>query len=181
MKNILKKYIQKIKSSKNLDEKKCLAQEFLETLIQKKDTWIEEKYYHPNLKQGFSGWVIHEERDHSLCLVIQSWSVHKGAPPHNHGTWSVTAGVIGEEEHIIYHPIPYPYPSEHKLSIRKTVRLKPGTMLSLEKYDLHSVKNNTQDVSLSMSFYGKHPNYTKRVQIDAETYLVDNFICEEEN
>lgn len=179
--NTLENSIKKIKLANTLKEKKQLAEDLLKAMVNNKNSWINEKYYHPNKKQGFSGWVIHQEPDHSLCLVIQSWCPHKGAPPHNHDTWSITVGVIGEEEHTVYENLPRPYPKKHQLSIKKIIACKPGTSIHLEKNAIHSVKNKMSDITLSITFYGKHPNYTNRVQIDPDTHRVEKFICEEEN
>lgn len=177
--NTLKSTIKKIKSASALKEKQQLAIDLLKSMVDNKD-WLEEKYYHPNQKQGFSGWVVHQEPDHSLCLVIQSWCPHKGAPPHNHATWSITAGVIGEEEHIIYNNLSRPYPKKHPLIIKKIITCQPGMIFHLRNNAVHSVKNKMSDITLTLTFYGKHPNYTNRVQIDPTSYCVEKFICEEE-
>lgn len=178
--NTLKNSIKTIKSAKTLKEKKQLSENLLKEMVSNKDSWIKKKYYRPNPKQGFSGWVIHQEPDHSLCLVIQSWCPHKGAPPHNHATWSITAGVVGEEEHTIYNELPRPYPKKHPLIIKKTLVCEPGTIIHLKNNEIHSVKNKMDDITLSITFYGKHPNYTNRIQIDPNTHCVEKFICDEE-
>lgn len=128
-------------------------------MVNKKDSWIKEKYAHPNDKQGFSGWNIHQEPD--LALLSHAKLVFKGTPPHNHGTWSITAGVTKEEEHIIYHPLPRPYQKKHQLTIKKILVCKPGTIIHLGNNALHSVKNKMNDIN-STFYLWKAPKLYKQ-------------------
>ena len=57
--------------------------------------WREDKYFSPDVEQGFSAWVIHEEADHGRCILVTSWAPGLGAPPHTHGTWVVFTSADG--------------------------------------------------------------------------------------
>lgn len=65
-------------------------------------SWVEERFYRPNEEQGFSATLLHEEPDHSLAVLAVSWLPGRGAPPHDHGTWAVVAGVDGPEKNTFW-------------------------------------------------------------------------------
>ena len=56
-------------------------------------TWLEATHYECDLDQGFGAHLLHEEPDHMLAVFAGAWLPGRGAPPHNHGTWAVVAGV----------------------------------------------------------------------------------------
>src|SRR6516162_3638413 len=60
-------------------------------------SWLEERFYIANPDQGFGVHLLHEEIDHHLAIFAVSWLPGRGAPPHDHGTWAVVAGVDGPE------------------------------------------------------------------------------------
>ncbi len=54
--------------------------------------------YQADDAQGFGVYLLHEEPDHTLAVLAVSWLPHRGAPPHDHGTWAVIARVEGPEK-----------------------------------------------------------------------------------
>jgi len=52
--------------------------------------------------QGFGFRVLNEEADHSLPIIVLAWASDRGAPPHDHGTWAVIAGVDGAEKNTFH-------------------------------------------------------------------------------
>ena len=67
-----------------------------------KDSWLEERFYKADLDQGFGVYLLHEEPDHRLAVFAVSWLPKRGAPPHDHGTWAVIAGVDGPEKNEFF-------------------------------------------------------------------------------
>lgn len=65
-------------------------------------TWLEPKHYECDPHQGFGAHLLHEEPDHTLAIFAGAWLPGRGAPPHNHGTWPVLAGVIGAERNTLW-------------------------------------------------------------------------------
>jgi predicted metal-dependent enzyme (double-stranded beta helix superfamily) len=59
-------------------------------------TWLEDRMYYADAAQGFGVYLLHEEPDHTLAIFAVSWLPNRGAPPHDHGTWAVIAGVDGQ-------------------------------------------------------------------------------------
>jgi predicted metal-dependent enzyme (double-stranded beta helix superfamily) len=68
-------------------------------------TWLQQKHYEANPEQGFGTFLLHEEPDHSLAVLVVNWLPGRGAPPHDHGTWAVVSGVEGLEKNISYRRI----------------------------------------------------------------------------
>ncbi len=64
--------------------------------------WLLPEHYECDKEQGFTAHLLHEEADHALAVFAISWLPGRGAPPHNHGTWAVVAGVDGDEKNIFY-------------------------------------------------------------------------------
>ncbi|HYY16565.1 MAG TPA: hypothetical protein VE965_07975, partial [Gammaproteobacteria bacterium] len=60
--------------------------------------WLETSHYECDPEQGFGVHLLHEEPDHTLAVFAIAWLPGRGAPPHNHGTWAVVAGVDGPEK-----------------------------------------------------------------------------------
>jgi predicted metal-dependent enzyme (double-stranded beta helix superfamily) len=65
-------------------------------------SWLEAKHYDCDPRQGFGAHLLHEEQDHALAIFAGAWLPGRGAPPHNHGTWAVVAGVIGAERNTLW-------------------------------------------------------------------------------
>src|SRR6266850_4830168 len=67
-----------------------------------RDSWLEKRFYAADAEQGFGLHMLHEEPDHSLAVFAVSWLPNRGAPPHDHGTWAVVAGVDGPEKNEFF-------------------------------------------------------------------------------
>ena len=65
-------------------------------------TWLRPEHYRCDEAQGFGVHLLHEEPDHTLAVFAASWLPGRGAPPHNHGTWAVVAGVDGPETNVFW-------------------------------------------------------------------------------
>src|SRR5438128_6491915 len=64
--------------------------------------WLQPHHYACDPEQGFGVHLLHEEPDHTLAVFAIAWLPGRGAPPHNHGTWAVVAGVGGLETNIFW-------------------------------------------------------------------------------
>jgi predicted metal-dependent enzyme (double-stranded beta helix superfamily) len=122
---------------------------------------------HCDIEQGFGFQLLHEEEDHSLAVAVLSWLPGRGTPPHDHGTWGVVVGVEGNEVNLFWRRTDdrsrtgyarLEQANEKIVSRGDTVALLPDT--------IHSVRNDTDRVSVSLHVYGTHVNYTERFQFD---------------
>lgn len=118
-------------------------------------------------EQGFGVYPLHEEPDHSLAVFAVSWSPGRGTPPHDHGVWAVVVGVDGPEANLFWERVDdgsRPGHAELRQIGRKV--FGPGEVLAMPKGTIHSVVNESGQVTMSLHVYGKHINHTTRSQFD---------------
>jgi predicted metal-dependent enzyme (double-stranded beta helix superfamily) len=142
-----------------------------------KASWLEDEMYTADTAQGFGVHLVHEEPDHTIAILTVSWLPRRGAPPHDHGTWAVVAGVDGPEKNEFFERADDRSRPGH--AVLKKIGEKVcdvGDVVALPKGSIHSVWNETDQVSLSLHIYGKHINYTGRSQFDLERRTETPFI-----
>jgi predicted metal-dependent enzyme (double-stranded beta helix superfamily) len=125
--------------------------------------WVRPEYYECNPEQGFGIHVLHEEPDHSLWVIAASWLPHRGAPPHNHGTWAVVAGIDGEEKNVLWRR------RGEKLELQGSETIGPGQLATFVSNAIHSVANEGDRTTLSLHVYGRNLNFAQRSRFDPET------------
>ena len=138
--------------------------------------WIEERFYTPDPETGFSAFLLHEEDDHRLTVLAASWIPGMGVGPHDHGTWAVVVGVQGNERNIRYKRMDdRSNPEYAELEVKEESIAGPGDLVCIRNGGIHSVRNDSDAVTLSLHTYGYHVNHTKRFQYDLETCAVAEF------
>jgi predicted metal-dependent enzyme (double-stranded beta helix superfamily) len=140
------------------------------------DNWIEDRFYEPDEETGFSAFLLHEEQDHSLAVLAVSWTPGMGVGPHDHGTWAVVVGVDGIERNIRYQRLDdRSNPDYAELEIKDESTAGPGDLVCIKKGGIHSVRNDSDKVTLSLHTYGTHVNYTIRSQFDVDARTAKEF------
>jgi len=140
-------------------------------------TWLEAKHYECDPDQGFGAHLLHEESDHTLAIFAGAWLPGRGAPPHNHGTWAVVAGVVGTERNTLWTRVDGgSRPGHAEIRRQKDRVLRPGDVLTFQPDTIHSVINDTESITVSLHVYGKHVNHTQRSQFDPEQNTEKTFI-----
>jgi predicted metal-dependent enzyme (double-stranded beta helix superfamily) len=130
-------------------------------------SWLVPSMYECDDAQGFGVHLLHEEPDHTLAVFAASWLPGRGAPPHNHGTWAVVAGVDGPETNVFWRRLDDGTRPGHAEIVEQGRKLfGPGEVVSFMPDSIHSVLNETDRVTVSLHVYGKHLNYTTRWQFD---------------
>ena len=144
-------------------------------LVQNK-SWIEDRYYEPDPATGFSPFLLHEEYDHSLAVLVVSWVPGKGVVPHDHGTWAIVAGIEGIERNVRYKRLDDRTKPDHaELEVKEETCAGPGELVCIRTGGIHAVYNDSDKVSLSLHTYGKHINHTNRSQYDLASGAVEPF------
>ncbi len=139
--------------------------------------WLEARHYLCDPAQGFGAHLLHEEPDHSLAVIAGAWLPGRGAPPHDHGTWALVAGVEGWEKNSLFvRTDDRSRPGHARVEWRSDVLLGPGDVLTFLPDSIHSVVNQTDSVSVSLHVYGMHVNHAQRSQFDPETGTEKPFI-----
>lgn len=132
-----------------------------------KDTWLERGHYRTDPQQGFGVHLLHEEADHTLAVMAVAWQPGGGAPPHNHGTWAVVAGVDGSETNVFWQRLDDgSRPGYAQIEKQAAKVFAEGDIVSFLPDAIHSVINETARVTVSLHVYGKNLNYTGRSQFD---------------
>ena len=146
-----------------------------------KANWLEDRMYHADPAQGFGVYLLHEEPNHTLAILAVSWLPHRGAPPHDHGTWAVVAGVDGPEKNEFYERVDdnsrQGYAELKKVG-EKVCRV--GDVIAMPRGMIHSVGNDSDVVTVSLHIYGKHINHTGRSQFDLEKRMEMPFVVKVE-
>ena len=135
-------------------------------------TWLQPAHYACDPEQGFGVHVLHEEPDHALFVIAAAWLPGRGVAPHNHGTWAVVAGVDGDERNVFWKRLDDGSRPGHA-QIRKQGEkvFGPGDVLTLLPGAIHSVVNDTSQVTVSLHVYGYNLNLATRSQFDPERDL----------
>ena len=147
-----------------------------------KSTWLKERMYEADTTQGFGVHLIHEEPDHTIAILALAWLPDRGAPPHDHGTWAVVAGVDGPEKNEFFERTDdrsRPGHAELKKIGEKVCNV--GDVVALPQGTIHSVWNEADKVSLSLHIYGKHINHTGRSQFDLQKQTETPFVVKMQN
>ena len=141
--------------------------------------WLREEYYQANPEQGFGTYLLHEEPDHSLAVFAVNWLPKRGAPPHDHGTWAVVAGVEGIERNIRYNRLDDgSQPGHAELEEKHAFDADAGDVICMKTGGIHAVRNETDTLSISLHTYGRHVNHTSRSQFDLEKNEQKAFIVD---
>lgn len=143
--------------------------------------WLQQHHYECDLEQGFGVHLLHEEPDHTLAVFAIAWRPGRGAPPHNHGTWAVVTGVDGPERNTFWKRLDDgSRPGYAEIISEGTRVFGPGEVVSFLPDDIHSVTNETDQVTVSLHIYGKHLNYTGRSQFDPNAKTEMPFIVKQQ-
>jgi predicted metal-dependent enzyme (double-stranded beta helix superfamily) len=130
-------------------------------------TWLQPAHYACDPEQGFGVHVLHEEPDHTLFVIAAAWLPGRGVAPHNHGTWAVVAGVDGDERNTFWKRLDDgSRPGYAKLHKQGEKVFGPGDVLALLPGAIHSVANDTSQVTVSLHIYGYNLNLATRSQFD---------------
>jgi predicted metal-dependent enzyme (double-stranded beta helix superfamily) len=133
-------------------------------------SWLEPRHYRCDQAQGFGVHLLHEEPDHTLAVFAAAWLPGRGAPPHNHGTWAVVAGVDGRERNIFWKRVDDGSRPGYAEIVKQAEKVfGAGEVVTFLPDSIHSVTNDTDAVTVSLHVYGQHVNYTTRSQFDPDT------------
>ena len=165
------------------DEREILSQvrPFARRAALSKDSWLEKRFYVANPDQGFGVYLLHEEADHSLAVFAVSWLPHRGAPPHDHGTWAVVASVDGPEKNEFFERVD----DRSRLGFAELKKVGEkvfdvGDVLAMRTGQVHSIWNDSETVSISLHIYGKNIQHTGRSQFDVEKRTETPFLLKVE-
>jgi predicted metal-dependent enzyme (double-stranded beta helix superfamily) len=128
-------------------------------------------------EQGFGFQLLHEEPDHNLAVALLNWLPGRGTPPHDHGTWGVVVGVEGDEVNTFFKRVDDGSRDGHaELKQLSSKAFSPGEAIGITPSIIHSVHNETDQISVSLHVYGRHINFTNRSKFDVDHQTVEPFV-----
>ena len=143
--------------------------------------WLKPEHYTCDEEQGFGVHLLHQDPDHTLAVFAIAWLPGRGAPPHNHGTWAVVSGVDGLETNIFWKRLDDGNREGYAEVVKNGEKaFGPGEVVCFLPHEIHSVQNDTDEVTVSLHIYGKHLNFTGRSQFDVENDIEAPFIIKEQ-
>ena len=140
-------------------------------LVRYQHNWLRDSMCVPSPEPGRAGtFTLHEEPDHSLAVIVVTWLPGEETPPHDHGTWAVIAGLRGRETNHWWKRLDDgSRPGYAEVKRNGHVRVEPDTVIAMGARRIHSVQNDSKDVSVSLHIYGMHVDYTGRSRFDPES------------
>ena len=143
--------------------------------------WLSKDHYRCDEEQGFGVHLLHEEPNHDLAVFAVAWLPDRGTPPHDHGTWAVVVGIDGDETNINWRRLDDGLrPGHAKLEEYHRVVAGHGDVMTFLPRDIHTVWNETGQVTLSLHIYGRHVNHTERSRFDTENDTEERFVVKVE-
>ena len=143
-------------------------------------TWLQPQHYQCDAALGFGVHLLHEPAYPTLAGRAGSWLPGRGAPPHNHGTWAVVAGVDGPERNVFWKRLDDGSRPGYAEIVEQGAKVfGPGDVVTFMPDSIHSVVNETDAVTVSLHVYGTHVNYTTRSQYDPQTRVEQEFKVKE--
>ena len=132
-------------------------------------SWIEPRFLEGDAAQGFGVTVLHEAPDHGLLVETVCWLPGGGVAPHDHQTWGVVIGLRGTERNVSWRRLDDGTREGHaEITPDEDIVVGPGDCVCLRPDDIHSVRNEGTEPSLSLHIYGKNLAHLARSEFDPQ-------------
>jgi predicted metal-dependent enzyme (double-stranded beta helix superfamily) len=130
-------------------------------------SWLEPRCYQAEEGQGIGIAVLHEEPDNTILVETVCWMPGRGVAPHDHQTWGVVVGLEGEECNVTWRrEDDGQQPGYAKLSQVDETIMRNGDVCRLLPHEIHSVRNDGAELSMSLHIYGRNLAHTNRSEFD---------------
>ncbi len=134
---------------------------------------IQPAHYECDPEGGIGLHLLHAEPDHSLAVFMVSWLPGRGVTPHDHGTWAVVAGVDGPEVNTFWKRLDDGTRAGYaELAPAGEQAIDAGEVVSMLPEGIHSVRNDSHRITLSLHTYGIDPGHSPRYQYDVDARSV---------
>jgi predicted metal-dependent enzyme (double-stranded beta helix superfamily) len=147
--------------AQGLDEPAMLreAPELVKRLVLMKHNWLRPYMTTPPAGPGpaMSRYVLHEEPDHSLALLVVTSRPGQENAPHDHGTWAVIAGLEGWETHCLWKGAG----GDEVEALHAGKRVDAATVVTVPSDAIHSLHNDSDAVAVTLQLYGMNVDFTE--------------------
>ena len=130
-------------------------------------SWLEPRCFEAEDDQGIGIAVFHEEADNTILVETVCWLPGRGVAPHDHQTWGVVIGLTGEERNVMWQRLDdATQPGFAKLEQASDVVMRNGDACRLLPDEIHSVRNDSDALSMSLHIYGRNLAHVARSEFD---------------
>jgi len=130
-------------------------------------SWLEPRCYEADEGQGIGIAVFHEEPDNTILIETVSWLPGRGVAPHDHQTWGVVIGLEGAECNTMWaRADDGNQPGYAELTKANETVMRNGDVCRLLPNEIHSVRNDGDELSMSLHIYGRNLAHINRSEFD---------------
>ena len=130
-------------------------------------SWLEPRCYEAEDDQGDSVWLIIIRSSVLIEVKTVCWLPGRGVAPHDHQTWGVVVGIEGEECNVMWRrEDDRSKPGYAKLVQDSEVVMTNGDVCRLLPDEIHSVRNSSDELSMSLHIYGRNLAHVDRSEFD---------------
>lgn len=147
--------------------------EELQQLAARRDLFPIEEF--PPIEGGNSSmYLLAEDADHRYALYMVAPAAGGFAPPHEHQTWAVIAGMYGREHNKLYRRVDdASQEGVARLEIDHEIDVLPGTAIALMPQDIHSIHLGEEGPHGNLHLYGmsvEHCHDRRMYSLSKNTY-----------
>jgi len=95
-----------------------------------------------------------EDVDGHFALYLSAGRPGNAAPPHDHTTWAMIAGIVGNERNVLFRREATGDPLRDRLVEERSVDVVPGASVTLTPSDVHTIEVVGDEPGLHLHFYG---------------------------
>ncbi len=129
--------------------------------------WLEPRCYEAEDDQGIGVAILHDQDDHGLIVETVCWLPGRGVAPHDHQTWGVVIGLEGEEKNVNWRRLDDGDEAGiARLAVAEEIAVTNGAVVRLLPDDIHSVRNDGDELSMSLHIYGRDLAHVSRSEFD---------------
>jgi len=122
----------------------------LVTLAKREHLFALDDFPYPDAQDSHRSYLyrLSEDDDHRFALYVHVTNKGVDAPPHDHTTWAVIVGVLGNEENRFYKKVPT------GVDVTGGDIVRNGHGVTLLPDDVHSIHTEAGEVVLNFHMYG---------------------------
>jgi len=163
--------------ARGADEREMLEKvpELAKRLVLMRHNWLRTYMCEADPERNHAGrYPLHEEPDHGVTVSVVTWKPGDQTPPHDHGTWSVVAGLEGAETNQLWKRLDDGATPGHAEIIPAESRpVDTATILALPADAIHSVHNESGAPSVTLQIYGRDVDHTPHNRYDPARRTVE--------
>ena len=129
--------------------------ERVKRLLLMKHNWLRSSMCKPGEGDDRVGiYKLHAEPDNSLAVFVVTRPPGDETSPHDHGTWTVIAGLDGWETQHRWKRL-----DDGSLARDRSERIDTQSIVGLESRAIHSIQNDSGAIAVTLNVYGVDPAY----------------------